>query len=231
MRVAVLGITDRPATYYVTKALIEAGARPAQLILDNRPSRPKDIEIWQARTDGRLPGGDLIALGVPAIGVPGHTGAWLTTYLSQFDLIVSAATTGICSNELLKSPRIGVLNVHPGMLPNYRGATCVEWAIYNDDQVCNTVHFMTDKIDEGPIVRRESYTFPKNATYVDVRVTVLSEGYKLLADAVRNIIDHDYSMADAEQQGAGTFHKPIPPDKMLAVLSKLEAGQYRYQFD
>ena len=51
-----------------------------------------------------------------------------------------------------RCPRHGILNVHPGLLPRYRGPNPLGWAIRNGDrEVGLTVHRMTSKLDAGPI--------------------------------------------------------------------------------
>jgi methionyl-tRNA formyltransferase len=229
MAIAVLGIADRSATYYVAERLIAHGMRPDAIILDTRPSSAKDIQIWAQRTGDRLPLHPLAELDLAIISVQRHDGDEIAELLSHFDLAVSAATRSIYSIPVLSAPRLGIINVHPGELPNYRGCTCVEWAIYNDDPINNTVHFVTEGIDEGPIVMREAYSFPKRASYVDVRVQVLRSGYDLIARAAKEILAHNITPADAEAQRGGTYYRPIPPDKMQSVVAKLAAGTYRYQ--
>lgn len=56
------------------------------------------------------------------------------------------------------------MNCHPGLLPKFRECTCVEWAVYLDEEVGNTVHFMNEKIDEGPIIVQEALHFKKMTT-------------------------------------------------------------------
>ena len=65
------------------------------------------------------------------------------------------AGSGIVKESLLKIPREGTLNCHPGLLPRYRGCTCLEWALYEDEPVGATCHFVTPEIDAGDIVRKE----------------------------------------------------------------------------
>ncbi|WP_131740048.1 methionyl-tRNA formyltransferase [Actinomadura roseirufa] len=55
--------------------------------------------------------------------------------------------------EVLGGPRYGVLNVHPSLLPRYRGPSPIPWAVRNGDaELGVTVHRMTERIDAGPIL-------------------------------------------------------------------------------
>jgi methionyl-tRNA formyltransferase len=229
MKVAIFGMLDRPATYYVTERLIAGGLDVAAVIIDPLVTSPKNQQIWHERTEGRLPMRSLEQLQVQLLTVDHRSDACADLIRERgIDLIVNAATPRILKTKVLSAPTIGALNVHPGRLPSYRGCTCVEWAILNDDVVSNTVHFMTTGIDEGPVVMREGYAFPRGSTYVDIRVTVLSRGYDLLAKAAAHVERSGMALADAEQQDTGTYYKPIPPDLMARVQQKILTGSYRY---
>ena len=74
-------------------------------------------------------------------------------FYQKIDLLVNAGTPRILKSNLLKAPSIGVINCHPGILPDFRGCTCVEWAIYLDQPIGNTVHlicllYTSDAADE-----------------------------------------------------------------------------------
>ena len=70
------------------------------------------------------------------------------------DLIVSIRFGQIFKQPLINIPRCGVINLHSGILPNYRGVLATFWAILNGDkEIGATLHFISDaKIDEGEII-------------------------------------------------------------------------------
>ena len=71
----------------------------------------------------------------------------------QPDLIVVAAYGQILPPDLLDLPRYGCLNVHTSLLPKYRGAAPIQWAIANGDTVTGvTIMKMDVGLDTGPIV-------------------------------------------------------------------------------
>lgn len=72
------------------------------------------------------------------------------------DLIV-IGQTGIIRRKLLEIPRLGTLNGHPGILPDYRGIDSFHWAILRDEpeKVGVTVHWVDTGVDTGPMIRRE----------------------------------------------------------------------------
>src|SRR5439155_416003 len=143
--------------------------------------------------------------------------------------LVNAGTPRILGPEMLGASTVGVVNCHPGLLPRFRGCTCVEWAVYLDEEVGNTVHFMNERIDEGPIVLQEALNFTKNDTYVDVRVKVYEHGHRLLARGVAKIIAENLRPEKLEPQRDGRYWDVIGRDKMDEVLRKLAAGAYAFQ--
>ena len=123
------------------------------------------------------------------------------------------------------------MNVHPGILPEYRGCSAVEWAIFNDDKVGNTAHFMTEGYDEGPIIQSEWYEFPKDADYKSIRVRVYRDGCVLAGKALRVIRDSKMTPCDgvAQDESKARYWDPIPEDKFNNVLRIIENGEFLYQ--
>lgn len=69
------------------------------------------------------------------------------------DLIIFTGG-GILRKQLLDVPRLGVLNIHLGLLPEIRGMSSPEWSLLNDVPVGITIHYMDAGIDTGPILQR-----------------------------------------------------------------------------
>lgn len=72
----------------------------------------------------------------------------------QTDLLINARTRFIYKSKILKLPKMGAINIHHGLLPDYRGTMCDLWALYNDRPTGFSVHIMEKKIDNGAIIRR-----------------------------------------------------------------------------
>lgn len=210
-------------------ALLERGLDDLVFILDSKTESDKDLTIWKERTGGVFDRANIYDLPpIPAYFVPDHNKAAGLVHDIGIDVLVNAGTPRKLGSEILSSVPHGVVNVHPGVLPKYRGCTCVEWAIYNDDPVGNTAHFMTEDYDAGPIIVSEWYEFPTDTTYRDIRIRTYREGFLLIAKAVEAIAQSGMSPADANPQGEGQFWSPIPDDKMAAAQQKIAAGEYRF---
>lgn len=69
------------------------------------------------------------------------------------DLFVVAAYGKILPSEILKIPKFGSLNIHPSLLPKYRGPSPIQTAILNGDKISGvSIIQMDEKMDHGPIV-------------------------------------------------------------------------------
>ncbi len=71
------------------------------------------------------------------------------------ELIVAAAYGKILPEELLNYPKYGSINVHSSLLPKYRGAAPINWAILNGDEETGvSIMYMVDKLDAGDVISK-----------------------------------------------------------------------------
>jgi len=80
--------------------------------------------------------------------------------------------------ELLETPKHGALNMHGSLLPKYRGRVPVNWAIiHGETETGSTLHYMTEKPDNGDIVAQQAVPILPNDTALQVfqKVTVAAE--------------------------------------------------------
>lgn len=70
----------------------------------------------------------------------------------NIDLIINARTRSIFKSEILNATRLGCINIHHGLLPEQRGLMCDFWAHMENEPYGFSVHQMTTKIDDGPIL-------------------------------------------------------------------------------
>jgi methionyl-tRNA formyltransferase len=69
------------------------------------------------------------------------------------DLIISGGMPWRIPAEVLALPRLGAINLHPALLPRYRGPAAVEWAFRNGDaELGFTIHRLSPDFDTGPIL-------------------------------------------------------------------------------
>jgi methionyl-tRNA formyltransferase len=96
--------------------------------------------------------------------------------------------TSIIKSKILKIPRLGILNGHSSLLPDYRGGTTEFWQLANDeDKTGVTIHLMIEKLDAGDIIAQGSWEIPKGTNHIKMRLASAFERTRLWKIAVRNI--------------------------------------------
>lgn len=229
MRVGILSTLHSPLLGYILREFIREEVPIDAVVLDTKCPDQKNKRIHEERTGGRLPPIPLQEFEsecIPFYFVANHTSHTTAALVRELslDLLVNGATPRILTSTTLDACNVGVVSCHPGLLPRFRGCTCVEWALYLDEPVGNTVYFMNEGIDEGPIILREELFFSKGDTYVDVRVKVYERGHALLAKGVKKVLAEGLTPATLPPQPAGSYFRVIEPDKMQVVLKKLPRG-------
>jgi methionyl-tRNA formyltransferase len=146
----------------------------------------------------------------------------------KIDCLYNAGTLKKLSNRIIKKIKLGCINVHPAILPYYRGASSTEWSIYNSDRIGNTVHLMNKNYDEGPIIKIEYYKFSKNTTYYDIRRTVYKKGIDLGLQTLLNIQENtlDFKKFKTQNKNEGKTYKPIPNKKLNFIIKKVNKNGY-----
>jgi methionyl-tRNA formyltransferase len=103
------------------------------------------------------------------------------------DLIIFTGGN-ILRRQLLEVPRLGVLNVHLGMLPEVRGMSSPEWSLLNHVPVGVTVHYVDAGIDTGPILQRCEFPDATQCESLsDLRNRLIAFGVEKVAEVVAGL--------------------------------------------
>ncbi|MDD5103730.1 MAG: methionyl-tRNA formyltransferase [Candidatus Peribacteraceae bacterium] len=101
---------------------------------------------------------------------------------TSFDILVTVAYGQILSPALLALPRLGAVNLHPSLLPRWRGASPIQHAILaGDNETGVTVQMMAEALDAGPVLAQECMTLSPEETFEHLSQTLADMGAKLLA--------------------------------------------------
>jgi len=74
----------------------------------------------------------------------------------SFEILLSVSFRFIFPTNCLDKVRVASINLHPGLLPSYKGSFSIPWAIINNEKyVGYTFHFMDEKVDNGAIILQE----------------------------------------------------------------------------
>ena len=88
-----------------------------------------------------------------------------------------------------KMPPLGTFNLHAALLPQYRGAAPINWAVINGERMTGVTTFMIDeKIDTGGIILRQEHRIGENDTAGDVHDALMPIGASLVVETVEGLI-------------------------------------------
>jgi phosphoribosylglycinamide formyltransferase 1 len=113
-------------------------------------------------------------------------GGWLDTL--GVDLVVLAGFMELLGPELVRRFRNRLVNVHPSLLPAFRGVGAIEQAVEHGVKVTGvTVHYVDEHLDNGPVILQEALELSYPARIAEIEQRVHDVEHRLLPRAVRLI--------------------------------------------
>lgn len=101
------------------------------------------------------------------------------------DIFVVVAYGKIIPASVFNLPRCGTINLHPSLLPKYRGAAPIQWALINGETVTGvTVQMINEELDAGDIVMSKEIAVHENMTADELYEIVLPLGAELVISAI-----------------------------------------------
>lgn len=149
----------------------------------------------------------------------------------ELDLIVFGGTR-IIRGEILDFPKDGVINSHPGLLPECRGSASPAWSVYHDIPIGSSTHFCDNGIDTGQLLLRREVPVKRGMKYEDLCYETLVLSGILMKEA---LIAYDEGRWDEMRRPQG--ESPFPtfrnaPEEILQVVyQKLEDETYAHYVD
>ena len=131
------------------------------------------------------------------------------------DVICVVAYGKILPKEILDIPKLGCINVHGSLLPKYRGAAPIQWAVLNGDKTTGiTTMYMDVGMDTGDIILKEEVEIGDNETTGELWDRLSKIGGMLLVKTLEKIED---GTAPREKQGDDFTIAPML-DKSMAKI-------------
>ena len=102
--------------------------------------------------------------------------------------------------EVWASPKLGTFNLHASLLPDYRGAAPINWAIINGESTTGvTTFFINEKIDTGSILMQREIKISQTASAGDLHDTLMMIGSELIIDTIKYIQTDGYKLRKQPQ--------------------------------
>lgn len=112
---------------------------------------------------------------------------------NKVELVICHAYMRILPEDILELPRNGFVNIHPSLLPKYRGPSPTYWVLKNRESVTGlTSHFMDEGIDTGPIINQAEVPVAEQdllKDIIDKQKRILGE---LLQETLKRVVEPDF---------------------------------------
>ena len=129
------------------------------------------------------------------------------------DLYVLSAYGHILSRDVLDAASIGGINIHPSLLPKYRGAAPIHRAIMEGEEKTGvTIFFMDEKIDHGALLTQQWIPIEKDDTCGSLSAKLAQLGAEMIVEAIRTVEGGQYKVV--KQNGEITYAPKLKKEEM-----------------
>jgi methionyl-tRNA formyltransferase len=107
------------------------------------------------------------------------------------DFIIVVAFGQILSKEVLDIPKYGCINLHASLLPQYRGAAPINWAVVNGEKESgNTTMLMNEGLDTGDMLLKDKVEITDEMTFGELHDILMNSGGELLVKTIKGIVNN-----------------------------------------
>lgn len=131
----------------------------------------------------------------------------------------------IIKSHVIDAFKVGILNLHPGLLPENRGLDTVKWAVIDYIPQGATAHLIDSRIDWGRKIKAQVCDVYTDDTLLDILLRVQSTEQQLMLESVRLIEEgrkFEFTKSD------GKYNKAVSPEMEQLMLSRFESYKQRY---
>lgn len=198
MKFAYLNLKDHPRGNIILKSLILQGLIPSIIIEEDSSLAQKNRSgIVSAFKDSLITfplTQDIVAdLNVPVFLVENHNDEKCEELLRRFEVdLIVLGDTRVMKKNIIDIPKVGIINSHPGYLPDVKGNNPYIWAIINDLPQGCSIHFIDENVDTGDVILRERIDLSICKSYTDLLRKINDLCADLMVEAVRQIKSKTY---------------------------------------
>ena len=123
------------------------------------------------------------------------------------DLIISSYYRKILSKAIWSASKIISINIHPSLLPFYRGPVPTAWALINREKYTGvTIHKLNEKIDGGDILFQKRFKIGRFETGYELHIKSMKKGFSLFKKNFNRLINNKIKLY--KQQLGGSYYGP-----------------------
>ncbi|MCK4312928.1 MAG: methionyl-tRNA formyltransferase, partial [Candidatus Cloacimonetes bacterium] len=132
------------------------------------------------------------------------------------DIMIAVAYGGYLKKEIRKLPKFGCINLHPSILPKYRGPAPINYALFNGDKTTgNTVFKITAKMDAGPIIHQNVVNIKDNENYTELYDRLSKIGAEDILKVLETIEKEGLNTITQDHSKATFSHKIMKEDTFI----------------
>lgn len=217
MRVVFMGTPDFAVG--ALEALIEAGHQVTAVVTqpDKPKGRGKELQMTPVKVCAQKHG---IPVFQPVKIREPEAVETLRSY--QADIFVVAAFGQILPEEILSMPRYGCVNIHASLLPKYRGAGPIQWAIINGEKITGVTIMRMDKgLDTGDMLFKTEVEIAPRETADTLHDKLAEAGARLIVEALAKIEAGD--VTPVKQNDADSCYAKMLNKSMGKIDWQMEA--------
>lgn len=232
MKIGVLSSYSNPLLPLLLRNLKKFRIKNLFVVLDKKDFSKNQKKLWKIRTGrdflANLSIYDYSGSSIPFYFVDSHNSSDCIKMLKKIrpSVLINGGTPRKLSPEIINLPINGVINVHPGVLPKYRGADSVEWSIYYKDPVANSAHLMTDNYDEGPIIKKELVKISAKDSYQTIRQKTYIAWSLLMCKSILLVLGKKFNVKEKDYTQSKHIFCPMPKRKRKIMLNSLKSKSY-----
>ncbi|HJN55129.1 MAG TPA: formyltransferase family protein [Candidatus Poseidoniales archaeon] len=234
-RFAYLLLKEHPYGREMLAQILSEGFVPQIIIEEDSAVSDEEREKFLKRIEGNPIAPSIIEQAakydVPVVTVPIHNSEHVMPHLDALDLIVFGGTR-IIRGDILDYPQDGVINSHPGLLPECRGSASPAWSVYHDIPVGSSTHFCDNGIDTGELLLRREVPVKRGMTYEDLCYETLVLAGVLMKEALMAYVDGQWDdMRRPQGESPHPTFRNAPDEVLQVVAQKLKNESYLHYVD
>ena len=236
-RFAFLLLKEHPYGREMLKQILSEGFIPEVIIEEDSEIGTEEREKFLKRIKGNPIAPEISSQiegkEIPHVTVSIHNSEKVMPHIENLDLdLIVFGGTRIIRGEILDFPKDGVINSHPGLLPDCRGSASPAWSVYHDIPIGSSTHFCDNGIDTGDLLFRREIPVKRGMSYEDLCYETLVLAGVLMKEA---LIAYEEGRWDELRRSQGESQWPTfrnaPQDILDKVYEKLENQTYQHYVD
>jgi methionyl-tRNA formyltransferase len=233
---AYLLLKEHPYGREMLEQILSEGFVPKIIISEDSDVAVEERDKFLKRIEGNRIAApieeQISGLDITHVEVAIHNSEQVMPHIRELDLdLIVFGGTRIIRGEILDHPKDGVINSHPGLLPECRGSASPAWSVYHDIRIGSSTHFCDNGIDTGELLMRREVAVKRGMTYEDLCYETLVLAGVLMKEALLHYVAGEWPglRRPQGQSEYPTFRNA--PDEVLAVVEKKLSEQTYAHYD